>query len=295
MKAALVLNPIAGQGKPVSVQDRIQADLDKYGLDAEILVTAKAGDGTSLARDAVGRGFDLIIAAGGDGTVKEVVNGIAGTGARLGIVPVGSVNVLARELKIPLDSGKAIRTIAEGKEKAIDLGQANDHFFTLMAGFGFDAEVVANVIQPLKDIIGTSAYVLKALETIASYQATDITLEMPDGTYSTKAFLAIVANARTYTYHLNIAPLALPDDGLLDICVFERPDTDRIGFIRQIADVFINRHIYHPAVSYFKTPHVVVKSSPDVMVQLDGDAFTTTPVEIKAIPHALSVIVPSED
>jgi len=293
MKAVVILNPTAGRGIPVGAELRIERAFRKCGFPCEIVQTEKAGDGSALARKAAAEGCDVVIAAGGDGTLNEVVNGLVGTRAALGILPLGTVNVLARELRIPLATAKAVRAIAEGTVKNIDLGCANGRYFALMAGFGFDAEVVANVVQPLKDMIGPSAYVLKGLETLARYRATDVTLEMPEETYSTKAFLVIVANVSTYTYNLKITPQASPDDGLLDICVFERPLADRIGFMRQVAEVFINRHLYHKAVRCFRTSRVTVRSRPDVLVQLDGDAFGGTPVDVLIAPRILPVIVPA--
>ena len=115
--------------------------------------------------------------------------------------------------------------------------------------------------------------------------------EMPEETYSVKAFMVIVANVSTYAYNLHIAPMAAPDDGFLDICVFERPITDRIGFMRQVAEVFINRHMYHKAVRFFRTTKVNLRSEPDTFVQLDGDPFGKTPVEISILPQVLPVIV----
>ena len=293
MKPIVIMNPTAGRAKPAAIEKNLNREFRKHGISCEIAVTAKAGDGSALARKAAEEGRDVVIAAGGDGTVNEVANGLAGAEVALGIVPIGSVNVLARELKIPLDFRKAVQTIADGVVKKIDLGCANGRYFTLMAGFGFDAEVVANVLQPIKDMIGSSAYVLKGLETLARYRATNITLEMPEGTYSAKAFIVMVANVSTYTYNLKITPHAAPNDGLLDVCVFERPLSDKIGFMRQMAEVFIQRHLYHRAVRYFRTSKVTVKSAPDVMVQLDGDSFGVTPVEVSIAPSILPVIVPS--
>ena len=293
VKTAVILNPTAGQGR--ATRERVERAFSDLGLSFKVLPTSKSGDGTLLARNAVDDGCELVVAVGGDGTVNEVVNGIAGTGARLGIIPGGSVNVLAREFGIPFDTDRAAEVIASGTVKEIDLAKANDRWFTLMAGFGFDASVVASVLQPVKDIIGSSAYVIKGLEMLPRYDATEITLEMPDQTYSTKAFLVIVANVPTYSYDLKIAPYAFPDDGLLDVCVFERPFTDRIGFMQQISEVFMKRHIEHRSVSYFQTPSVIVRSSPKIMSQIDGDPFSHTPVSVDVVHRALPLIVPSEN
>lgn len=292
MEAAVILNPIAGQWQLGSAKDKIANEFKKHNIYCDIKETKCSGDGIDLAKDAVKSGYGIVVAAGGDGTVNEVANGIVESDASMGILPLGSVNVLARELKIPLDLRGAVTCIAENKTRKIDLGIANNRYFTLMAGFGFDAEVVSTVLQPIKDMIGTSAYIFKGLEMLTTYNATDVTLEMPEQTYTSKAFLIMVANASTYTYRLKITPYAAVDDGLLDICIFERSTMDKLGFARQITDLFMDRHLEHDEVKYFRTTSVKVISSPDVAVQLDGDCFGTTPVDIRIAPGILPVIVP---
>ena len=190
------------------------------------------------------------------------------------------MNVLARELRIPLSNLEAIRTIAEGTPKPIDLGIANGRYFTLMAGFGFDAEVVTNVLQPIKDWIGASAYILKGLETLATYQATESPSKCPRRPTQRRPSWSSSPTSRP-TRTISTSPRwRAPDDGLLDICVFERPITDRIGFMRQVAEVFINRHMYHKAVRFFRTTARHPEIDPETFVQLDGDPFGKTPVEI---------------
>ncbi len=239
-------------------------------------------------------GYDVVIAGGGDGTINEVASSLVGSDTPLGILPLGTVNVLARQLGIPFEIPQAIRLIAEGKARRIDVGCASNHYFTLMAGFGFDAEIVAAVLQPLKDAIGVSAYVIKGLEMLAKYQATDVTLEMPEETYTGRAYLIVVANSPTYAYKLRLAPYASTEDGLFDVIVFEEPKSRRLGFVRQIFDVLLRRHVYHRTVRYFKTPKVVVRSSPDVMVQIDGDPNGMTPTEVSILHCALPIIVPAD-
>lgn len=293
MRAVLILNPTAGGGKPAKIEEKVDRTFRRYGVQCDTVLTRKSGDASDLARKAAAERYDVVIAGGGDGTVNEIVNGLEGTDVPLGILPLGTVNVLARDLRIPLPLSKAVRVITEGNVRRIDLGHANGRCFTLMAGFGFDAEVVANVLQPMKDMIGSSAYVLKALETLAKYEATDVVLEMPEETCSTSAFLIIIANVSTYTYNLKVAPYASPDDGLLDVCVFQKPVSDKIGFVRQVADVLIHRHLYHRSVKYFRTSRVAIKSEPEIMVQLDGDAYGPTPIEVSVSPRALPVMAPA--
>ncbi|MDH7482287.1 MAG: diacylglycerol kinase family lipid kinase [Armatimonadota bacterium] len=292
MSTVLIYNPTAGRSHSRLFRRGLEQAIREHGLECEIKSTAKPGDATIFARQAAEKGAKLIIAAGGDGTINEVVTGMAGSGSTLGILPLGTVNVLARELGIPLKINKAVKTILQGHVKNIDIGVANSRCFVLMAGFGFDAEVVANIVQPLKDLIGATAYVLKGLETLARYKATKFTLEMPDNRYSGLAYVVVVANSPTYTYKLKIAPYGSHDDGLLDVLVFEQPVTFKLGFLRQILELFMQKHVYNKNIRYFKTTSVIVRSEPDTMVQLDGDSFGKTPVAVSISPHALPVLVP---
>ncbi|MBP6963434.1 MAG: diacylglycerol kinase family lipid kinase [Armatimonadetes bacterium] len=291
--AFLIMNPAAGQKLLADPRAQVESACRECGLKCEIALTERPGHGTQLAREAVSSGHALVVAAGGDGTVNEVVAGMVGADVSLGIIPIGTVNVLARQFGIPMKVRPAVETLASGKVRRIDIGRSNDRYFTLMAGFGFDAEVVAGVLRPLKDVIGASAYVLKGLEMLSRYEATDLTLEMPNETYSCRAYLVVVANSPTYAYKLRLAPYASTEDGLFDVIVFEEQSSSKqIGFAHQIVDVLIRTHVHNPAVKYFKTPTVTVRSHPDVMVQLDGDACGVTPAEVLILPQALPLIVP---
>lgn len=293
--AFLIFNAKSGLSRfpEVNIQD-IDAQLYSHGIACDIGFLHTVGEGEKLAVRAVERGYDMVVAAGGDGTVNDVANGMVGSGVPLGLLPIGTVNVLARDLNVPLELSESIRVLAEGDVKNIDLGCADGRYFTLMAGLGFDAQVISGVLQPVKSWIGASAYVFKGLETLTWYRATNVTLTMPDQTYSTQAFLVIVANISRYAYSLKITPNASPEDGILDICVFEKPFADRLGFLRQVADLFSDRHLKHDEVKFFRTTSVKIESDPEIMVQIDGDPFGMTPVHIGVNPGALSVIVPAE-
>jgi diacylglycerol kinase (ATP) len=292
MKSFTIINPYAGKSSSGPSLYTIDQVLHESGIENEFVFTHKPGDATRFASEAASNGYDIVIAAGGDGSINEVVNGLAEKGITLGIIPVGTANVLSRELNIPLDAEKAAKIIGNGNIKKIDLGYANGRYFTLMAGIGFDAQVVHSVIHPLKDVIGGAAYVLKGLELLTHFEAAQITLTMPEQTYIGNAFLVIVANASTYAYQVKVVPDAIYDDGLIDICIFEKPISDKIGFARHLADIFLNMHLYKDYVKFFRTTSARLESEREIPVQLDGDPFSTTPIDISIKPGALPVFVP---
>jgi diacylglycerol kinase (ATP) len=291
MICRLIVNPLAGQGRlRVTVTD-IATALHEHGVESEAVFTYAPGDTFRYAREAVERNYELVVVVGGDGTVNEVANGLALSDVRLGIMPTGTANVLARDLNIPLELEAAASIVASGAVRKIDLGVIDGHYFTLMAGLGFDAEVVSGVLGSVKAWIGAGAYILKGLETLTRYQATDLVLEMPDQTITTRGYLTVVSNSATYSYDLKITPQAALDDGVLDICLFEEPDIAWFGLARQIAEVFVNRHLSDQTIRCFRTPFVRITSDPPIQAQVDGDVFGRTPVEISVAPSALNVMV----
>jgi len=306
MNSLLIVNPAAGQGKPREALDSLQSVLGP--VLGQIVETQKTGDAEEAARAAAEQGFDAVLVAGGDGTVNEVINGLmtAPNVSRplpLGLVPLGTQNVLASELG--LSASENLHAVAAllraGKMRRLDLGLAGTRYFVLMAGFGFDAVVVREVLGCVKDWIGPAAYAFATLGALAKYRSTAITLTLDGEVIRSDAFLVVVANAASYAYRqIKLAPFAAPDDGWLDICVFERPKMDsrlnrgldRVGFASQMVSVLARRHLRDPSVRYYRARTIGLSSDPPVSGQLDGETFGETPVTIRIVPHALSVFVP---
>lgn len=302
MNALLIVNPAAGQGKPEAALGELQAALGP--LIGRVYVTHKAGDAEAAARTAAGQGFDAVLVAGGDGTVNEVVNGLLSapqeTGSLpLGLVPLGTQNVLAHEMGLTAADGlEALEAILwAGKTRRLDVGKLtsgkNSRFFVLMAGFGFDAVVVRDVLRPVKELVGPAAYALSTLGALAKYQSTAIILTLDGEEIHSEAFLVVIANAASYAYRqIKLAPFAAPDDGWLDICVFERPRVGRVGFASQMVSVLARRHLRDPSVRYYRAKTIALSSDPPISGQLDGEMFGATPITISIVPSTLSVFVP---
>lgn len=297
MTALLIFNPVAGSGRPGEELARIEATLGT--LVSQRIVTQGPGDAEAAARAAVGA-FDSVLAAGGDGTINEVVNGLLaanpadGPLPALGLVPLGTQNVFAHELGFPRGNLDAVAGLLRaGKTRAIDIGQAGPRRFALMAGFGFDAAVVAEVAKPVKELIGPAAYAFATLGALAKYRSTSVRLTLDGEEVLTEAFVVVVANAASYAYRqIKMAPFASLDDGWLDICVFERPLFDKFGFATQILALLARRHLRDPRVRYYRARRIRIESDPPIMGQLDGDMFASTPLDIAVLPRALTVFVP---
>lgn len=298
MNALLIVNPAAGQGKPQAALAELHAALGP--LIGAVYLTQKAGDAEDAARGAAASGFDTVLVAGGDGTVNEAINGLlsARESLPLGLLPLGTQNVLAHELggaHVGLDKLEAL--LRAGKTRRLDVGKlsvgAKSRYFVLMAGFGFDAVVVRDVLRSVKERIGPAAYALSTLGALAKYRSTAITLTLDGEEVQSEAFWIVIANTASYGDKLiKLAPFAAPDDGWLDICVFERPRVGRVGFATQMVAVLARRHLRDPSVRYYRAKTITLSSEPPISGQLDGEMFGQTPAAITVVPQALSVFVP---
>ncbi len=297
MKSLLIVNPAAGQGRPQEALESLQAAFAP--VLGGVVITQGRGDAERAARSAAADGYEAVLAAGGDGTVNEVVNGLMAAGEiggalPLGLVPMGTQNVLASELGLPAaDPDATLALLRAGRTRRIDVGLAGGRHFVLMAGFGFDAQVVGEVLRPVKALLGPAAYAFAAAGALAKYRSTHIRLRLDGEEVRSEAFLVVVANAASYAYRqIKLAPFASLDDGWLDVCVFERARGDRVGFASQMMAVLARRHLRDPRVRYYRGKHLVLESEPPIQGQMDGDTFGGTPIEISVVPSALPVFVP---
>jgi diacylglycerol kinase (ATP) len=295
MHSLLIVNPAAGSGKPLELLELLKQTLAP--VVGAVVVTQGAGEAERAAYSAKANGFEAVLVAGGDGTINEVVNGLLTAEENslpLGLVPLGTQNVLAHELGLPASDLEATLAVFQaGRLRQIDVGLAGSRYFVLMAGFGFDAQVVQEVLQPVKALLGPAAYAFATMGALATYRSTAIRLRLDGEEVRSEAFLVVVANAASYAYRqIKLAPFAALDDGWLDICVFERAPTDRVGFASQMLAVLAHRHLRDPRVRYYRGKQLILESDPPIQGQVDGDTFGRTPLTISVVPHALSVFVP---
>ncbi len=282
-KTAVILNPAARGERATRFRKRVAELTDG----AVLLSTARCGDAESLARDAAQQGFQHIVAAGGDGTVNEVVNGIAGSGAALGLLPLGTMNVFATELGLPTGDLEACwRIIQDGRTRAVDLPNANGKHFVQLAGVGLDAQVVKETSRAFKRTLGPLSYLISAAQ-IATRQPPRLQIESEDAVTDEGSFV-LVGNGRLYGGPFPFFKQAVLDDGLLDVLVFKR--LNYLQMMRYLQDVIFSSQITSPDVEYFHTKSLRVTSEGAVPVEIDGELIGNCPVQFDIQPLALRVL-----
>jgi len=295
-QVVVILNPAAGRGqgqKRRSELERLLAHV-AAGLPQrahwEIVTTQVPCSGAWLAAEAVARGADVVAAAGGDGTCNEVVNGLVGTGARLGILPLGTGNDFARTLGLAGRLEKAVHALFYGTPKPVDLGRTGKRWFINVAGCGFDAAVAERVHRGFRYVKGTSAYIVAVLHALITFRPAYMRITADGVTRELRAMLCCLANAQSYGGGMKIAPDARIDDGLFDLCIVR--EISQWEFLRAFPRVFKGTHITHPKVTILRARHVRLESDTALPVFIDGEVFGTTPCEFEIVPRAIEVMTP---
>jgi diacylglycerol kinase (ATP) len=280
----VILNPAAHSERA----QRKQARVESLARDCVVCATTYVGEAESIARRAVDEGFQKIVAAGGDGTINEVVNGLAGTRATLGLLPIGTMNVFATELGLPVHDLERCWDIVQGAHiREVDLAKANQKFFVQLAGVGLDAQVVKETSAQLKRNFGPLSYLISAAQ-IAARQPPRLFIQSEDASIDQGSFV-LVGNGRLYGGPFPFFKHAALDDGLLDVVVFKR--LGYLEIIKYLQDVIFSSEIRVPEVEYFQTRRLRVESDQTVPVELDGELVGNCPVEFGLQERALRVLV----
>lgn len=289
-KVFVIQNPVAWRAKFKKCEKFIKNFFKRHNIKYEYKITKTAGEATLFAREAVKKGYKLIIAVGGDGTINEVVNGMINSDAVLGIIPMGTVNILAMELGIPQTISKALNIIMTGKIKSIDIGKVNNRYFILMSGFGMDSYTIYRTNLTLKKYIGGLAYILAGIYSLFRYKPHKIYVNIDNNRILEEGFFVVVENFSSYGGRFKIAPYADENDGLLDVCVFKKSGFFHI--FKYFLGIAVKRHIHYPDVRYYQCKKVVLTSDSNVLFHTDGDLVGSLPAEVSIIPNKLKVIAP---
>lgn len=316
----IIANLSAGAGRinRKRLVEQAVRDFKKHHFDVRLFIEKSPEEVCQRAADATAKGVPILVAAGGDGTVNAVVNGmmeasesngetrVIPAGVGLGILPLGTGNVFARNIGIPIFWRDACRVIRKNQRRRIDLGRAillsrsgeesrgQERYFLLMTGIGFDAKVMEDTSLRLKSMLRDFAYMLKSLQNAVTYRGTHITLKLDqEVVYSDQAWLVMVGNAASYAWDIKFTSKARLDDGVLDVCLM--PYANKLVSVQQVMELLKGQHIEQGAAKYWQMHHLEVHSEPPVPVQLDGDEWATTPLELQVYPAALEVLAPPSD
>lgn len=282
----IILNPAADSERAQRKQARVQA----LAHDCTVCATTYIGEAEVMARRGVAEGFEKIVAAGGDGTINEVVNGLAGTNATLGLLPIGTMNVFATELGLPVHDLELCWDIVQGQTtRSVDLAKANQKFFVQLAGVGLDAQVVKETSSQLKRSFGPLSYVISAFQ-IAARKPPRLFIQSEDASIDEGSFV-LIGNGRLYGGPFPFFKHASLDDGLLDVIVFKR--LGYLEIIKYLQDVVFSSEIRVPEVEYFQTRQLHVESDDPVPVELDGELIGNCPVEFSIKERSLRVLAPT--
>ena len=293
-RARLIVNPASGRERATEYAWAISERLRERYSSVEIVLTTGDGDAERAARQAVTDGCGVVIVAGGDGTLNEALNGVYAEGAldrtTLGIVPLGTGNDFAAALDVPPEIEEAVRTITGGKTLPVDIGKVNGRVFLNTSGGGFIAEVSVAVTPQLKTIAGRLAYLVGGAHALLEYEPVRATIATePDGLrLGLRLYAFAVCNARLIGGGRLIAPYALIDDGLLDICLIEAMSSfDFIALARKVA---AGDHVNDPRVRYVQASSIRIEFDREIRMNTDGEVFAATVCEYSILPRAATFL-----
>ncbi|WP_132747174.1 diacylglycerol kinase [Scopulibacillus darangshiensis] len=299
-RARLIYNPTSGRELMKKNVAYILSRLEQAGYETSTHATTGAGDATTAARLAVKREFDLVIAAGGDGTINEVVNGLAEQPYRpkLGILPMGTTNDFARAINMPKTIVKACDVLCEGVEMPIDVGKSNDigtendKYFINIAGGGKLTELTYDVPSRLKTMLGQLAYYLKGIEMLPSLKPTNVRIEYDGRLFEGDIMLFLVANTNSVGGFEKLAPDASLNDGMFDMLILQK--TNLAEFIRLASLALRGEHMKDPKVIYAQANRIKIYTNEKLQLNIDGEYGGDLPGELVNLYQHLQLIVPRE-
>ena len=294
--ALIIINPVSPHLPPHPDLRDALSWLREQGYRADRVFTRCPGDATALATGAAREGRSLVVVCGGDGTISEAANGLAGSDTALAVIPAGTANVWAKEVGIPRRPLAALEVAVHGQAQRMDRGLARGsageerRHFLLMAGLGLDGQIAAALPLGVKRYLGATTYAVSAVRESLRYRGRPVTLLLDGEAVRTRLLMMTVGNTRNYGGVAQITRRAYADDGLLDVCVFSGLDT--LDIILQTLRVIAGAHLRSTTVLHHRVRRLEVQSDTPLPTQIDGDFYPAYPTAFEVAPAALTVMVP---
>jgi diacylglycerol kinase (ATP) len=294
-RARIIYNPTSGRELFRKNLPEVLEKLEKAGYETSCHATTCEGDAVEAAKYAVEHGFDLVIAAGGDGTLNEVVAGVSTFENRpkVGLIPMGTTNDFARALRIPRDIVKAVDIILAGESIPVDVGLVNDRYFINIAGGGKMTELTYDVPSKLKTVLGQLAYYIKGVEMLPSIRASRVRIEYDDEVFEDEAMMFLIGLTNSVGGFEKLAPDSSINDGKFTLLILRKC---HIGeFIRLATLAIGGNHLEDPLVIYKKASHIKVTAEDHVQLNLDGEYGGNVPAVFTNLHRHIEVFVPLKD
>jgi YegS/Rv2252/BmrU family lipid kinase len=283
----IIHNPVSGRRR-APLLDAVLQRLRAAGCMVALCRTERRGDAERLAADASPDRYDAVVVAGGDGTINEVLNGMAASTLPLGLIPMGTANVLAAELDLPSSADGIARTLLDGRRKRIDLGLASGRRFAMMAGVGFDAHVVRGIDPRIKRAVGKGAYIWQSLVEMMRYRPQRFSVTLDGARYD--AASAVFANGHYYAGRFTCAPAARLTDACLHVCLFK--SQGRLAVVRYGVALLMGTLHRRSDIEIVPAARISIMGAVGDPVHGDGDIIGGVPLEIAMDPAGIEVIMP---
>lgn len=293
----IILNPAAGQNDPARLRRMIGGAFAARLAPFDLVETAGPGDAARLARHAATLGYRAVCVVGGDGTLAEAATGLAGTTTPLAIIPRGTANQVARNLRIPLGLERAVEIALHGQPEPMDLGQIDGRAFALLAGAGLDASVMATASRHLKEKLGFAAYLLATVKEALAASPARFQISADGRALELQAISVMLANVGELfaayppvRFSLAPTPERSWQDGLLDIVIIAPRNLPEFAAVLWQAA----RRRFHgdDRLLHLQARHITIHAEPPMPVQIDGDPAGTTPITATVLPAGIRVLVP---
>ena len=292
MKIQFIINPHSGGSRGEELLPILEEQCGHLGISAEFAVSSQPGDALQIAFLAQERGCDVIAGCGGDGTIHSLLPALVGRPAALGVIPLGTANDLARNWRIPSALNRALRVLAHGRPKAVDVIETHSGGYIAGAGgIGFDAAVVEEAEQLRGLYPGLLPFSFAIVSAFLHYTPPSVSLRTEDWEYQGPAWHILITKIPRYAYFFKITAPIAADDGLMQICLI--PDTPKLrlaGAFPQIAFVGLKKI---PGAIFRSASRLEVESSPSALIHGDGDLMGSTPASFRVLPRALRVMMPA--
>jgi YegS/Rv2252/BmrU family lipid kinase len=292
-KVFLVDNPVSGTTDAYARREAYLQHFENLGWTSEVYETKKDEDLVQVIRDAIGRGFNLVVACGGDGTVAGVASGLVHTDVPMAIIPAGTGNMLARDMNIPLRVDRALEVIT-GKNRVVhfDAMQVGDKIYILNLGIGLSSEIMANTDRDRKRRFGMLAYLWSGIIQLTGFQRRNFQIEIDGQVSRYRASEVLVVNSSVIGIQ-QIKPVLTfkPDDGKLDVCILRARSA--LDLFRLIINLLIRRSRTDPKFRCLQASQkIVIRSDRRLSVQADGEVIGETPLEVTVLAGALQLLAP---